>query len=148
MILTFFWKYIKFSVNSYIIWPYLENLIFHPTGSHWVLFCPEGGFCWFRAYGSYIFLKIHKIFSQFKYNMAIFGKILFFTLWRAPGCYFALRGFSVNFEHMVLIFFWKYIKFAIDWYIIWPYLLALIFYPMGSPQGKFFAPADLCTALL
>ena len=45
-------------------------------------------------------------------------------------------GFSVDFEHMVLIFFWKNIKFAIDWYI-WPYLENIFFQPMGSAQGLF-----------
>ena len=40
-----------------------------------------------------------------------------------------------GFEFMVLIFFWKYIKFAIDWYIIWVCLGTLILHPMGSPQG-------------
>ena len=50
---------------------------------------------------------------------------------------------SVHFEHMVLIFFWKFIKFTIDWFIILLYLETLIFQYMGSPpKGLFLPPRD------
>ena len=44
---------------------------------------------------------------------------------------FFQRGFSVHFEHMFLIFFRKYIKFASEW---WPYLEYLIFQHMKEKK--------------
>ena len=109
------------------------------------LFCPEGwGWgeaCWFLAYGSYIFPKLHEIYNRLIYNMAILGKPYFSPHGEPPRVILLQQDFSVDFEHMVLIFFWNYIKFAIDWYIIWLYLGTLVFHPMGTPPiGSYFLP--------
>ena len=37
-----FRKYIKFAINLYRTWPYLENVIFHPMVKPRELFCPRG----------------------------------------------------------------------------------------------------------
>ena len=33
----FFWKYITFAIDWHIIWPYLENLIFHVLLIFWII---------------------------------------------------------------------------------------------------------------
>ena len=55
--------------------------------------------------------------------------------------------FSVGFKHMVLIFFRKYITFAIDWNIIWLYLENLIFPTVGSSWGHFWPEGDFLLIL-
>ena len=70
-------------------------------------------FCWFWAYGFYLFQKVNKICNRLIYNMAMVGKT-YFTRWGAPkGCLV-----FVDFKHMVLTFSWKYNTFAIDWFFI------------------------------
>ena len=81
--------------------------------------------------------------------MATFGKPDFSPYGEPPGAILHRQDFFVNFEHMVLIFFWNYIQIAIDWCNnIWLYLGTLIFHSMGSPQECFFTPRGLSTAVL
>ena len=92
----------------------------------------------------YIFQKVHKSFNRLIYNITTFEKSNFLPYGEPLGAILPRGGFTVDFEHMVLIFFWKYIKFAIDWFIIWLYLGTLIFHTMWSP----YRGLELCTAVL
>ena len=92
-----------------------------------------GGSVWFLACSSSIFLKVHEICNRLICNMSHYGKLHISSPGKTPGGLYCpeLGGGGlryVGFEHMVFIFFWKYITFAIDWHIIWPYLENLIFH--------------------
>ena len=45
------------------------------------------------------------------------------------------RGRSIDFKYIVLIFFLIYIKFAVYWYVIWPYWAILIFFSLWGNMG-------------
>ena len=78
----------------------------------------EGVCVWFLAYSSSTFLKVHTIWDQLICNMIQYGNLHISFTCKVPGGAMLHWG-GLGFEHMVLIFFWKYINFPIDWYIIW-----------------------------
>ena len=49
-----------------------------------MLFWLEEVFCWFWAYGSYIFLKVHKICNWLMYYLTIFGNYFDFLPYGEP----------------------------------------------------------------
>ena len=78
----------------------------------------EGVCVWFLAHSSSTFLKVNKICNQLICNMIQYGNLHISFPCKIPGGLCFPEGW-LGFEHMVLIFFWKYMNFPVDWYIIW-----------------------------
>lgn len=104
------------------------------------LFCPKGGFLLIWSIWFLYFSESTKNLQSIDIYMAIFGKPHFLPYGEPQGGYFAPRGFSVDFEHMVNLFSLKYIKFAILYKIKGLIIRNFDFSPTGEPTGELSLP--------